>query len=190
MHLTGTHGRCAGAQALPFWSRASLLHLSLVVCVRNAAALSRGAFATTGLVGSRVVQQAPMPGLDLEVGQQVFYSQYNVECSYAPLSAPCFILQFQCSVHLLQSRLSSVNTPFSTQRLRRTKRLCCNSSACMMRVPWLAICTLQVGILLLAVPWLSIDDARLARKMRPEVLAYDVQKTFQDYHKRVRVIKI
>lgn len=47
-----------------------------------------------------------------------------------------------------------------------------------------------MGILLLAVPWLSIDDARLARKMRPEVLAYDVQKTFQDYHKRVRVIKI
>ena len=68
------------AQALPFWSRASLLHLSLLVCVRNAAALSRGAFATTGLVGSRVVQQAPMPGLDLEVGQQVFYSWYNVEC--------------------------------------------------------------------------------------------------------------
>ena len=56
-------------QALPFWSHASLLHLSLLVCVRNAAVRSRGAFAMTGLQdGSRVVRQAPMPGLDLEAG--------------------------------------------------------------------------------------------------------------------------
>lgn len=43
----------------------------------------------------------------------------------------------------------------------------------------------QIGVLLLAVPWLCIGDARLAKRMRPGVLAYDVQRTFQDYHKRV-----
>ena len=45
-----------------------------------------------------------------------------------------------------------------------------------------------MGVLLLGAPWLSTADARLARRPRAGLLAYDVQATCQAYLARVQEV--